>query len=322
MPKFKPYESPFEYLSKKIRPLKYLADFYYKINKFDDPSITFGKDPRDPLRPYFLGGFNPVLSIGKDSVDTFKPYKSNFYFFRDLIQPFRGLGNIVKSIFNLVISPLLFVANTLKYLCLGIAQRSFFLFSENMKMNIAKSSGGFLEGITSLLRGLGQVVTTPATWFLRIPLRAIITRVKGMPTLVESQKNNAEKTIAMVNKEGKNIEDTIAIDRKIPSFYTKTLKALIRGQKLGADYQEVEEKFHACTQFTEKHLNDKGAQAIKSYGVALKDSYDYNVIDNKESRRLAISFLSIFSNKVVLTNTEQNKPHESDALFTSELSCN
>jgi len=56
------------------------------------------------------GAFEPLFDIGKDFVDTFKPYRVGRQAGRDALQPFFGLFNVFKGIFYLVaFIPLLIV---------------------------------------------------------------------------------------------------------------------------------------------------------------------------------------------------------------------
>jgi|GEM_PF-3851340 len=147
MKKIKPFESPFAYLTRKIPFLSKISECYYKVNKFDAADNAEGVDPRGTgILPYLLGGFNPLINMRKDFIDTFKPYKSGSYFIlRDLIQPFRGIGNMFRGVFNVITSPILLLINTLRYAVYAIIEKSFDSFLNNMKLNLAKSGGGFLN---------------------------------------------------------------------------------------------------------------------------------------------------------------------------------
>ncbi|MBA2653938.1 MAG: hypothetical protein H0U71_02585 [Gammaproteobacteria bacterium] len=314
MPKFRPYVSPFELLAKKIGPVGDLRNLYYKYNKFDDLFSEEGGDPRDTnkLSFYILGGFNPLLAMRKDFVDTFKPYKSRFYIARDFLQPFRGIGNILKGVFNILVSPVLFLANTFRYAYRAIAERSLNLFANNMAMNFARTGGGILDGITSLIRGVGQLVTTPLTWLIRMPLRGIITGVKGMPTVVDSLKKKAEKTEVLLKKENITLNDAIAIDHVVLGFYGKMLKGMQRGQKPGADTVTLQTKSEACDLFansTEAYGNLKELERRKIPDI---NRY-WEVEDGPIKRAKALAFLRAFTNGGA--NLLVNENDESQALL-------
>lgn len=84
----------------------------------------------------------PLVYMGKDYNDTFKPFKSSFYIKRDLLQPIHGAINIYNGIVDL-------------------------------------KGSSIALGITEIFRGLTQIATTPLTWFLRLPFRGIITLFTG-----------------------------------------------------------------------------------------------------------------------------------------------
>lgn len=322
MPKFRPYESPFEILTRKISVLEHLSDFYYQYNKFDDPISTLGRDPRSKLSPYFLGGFNPLFAMAKDAVDTFKPYKASFYVARDLIQPFRGIGNTLRGIFNIVVTPFLFLANTFRYAYYGIKYKDFSFFKNSMARNGVKSAGGILDGITSVIRGAAQVITTPFTWFIRMPLRGIITAVKGMPTVVDLQKEKAEKITALVEKQQKTLEDGIKIDREICGLYRKVTTATKRNQEVGADAEKLDALFSECSKFTEKRLNSRGPLQAQA-GVVDEDGSFYHVRHDKNAHKNALKFLGMFTQKKISdTDESEAAKAESDDLNQALLAYN
>lgn len=320
MPKFIPYESPSAYLARKFQFFHWLRSRYFKFNKFDDELIMRARDPRSRLSPYFLGGLNPLLAMKKDVVDTFKPYKSNYYILRDLIQPVRGVGNIVKGLFNTVVAPLIFLANVPRYAVIGISQRSFGLFAENMAMNNARAGGGLLDGLTSIIRGVTQIVTTPLTLCIRMPLRGIITAVRGKPTVCQNVEKRIEKLETLIRKEYKTVDDTIAIDRGIQSLKVKVTKAEKRGQKVGADVNIINQKLDLCSKFTRKTLSAAGSTAAHIYGVVTSESYVYLPDDGKHERTNALNFLGLFKTKRANASQGNSQtPTESDALIQRRL---
>jgi hypothetical protein len=99
-----------------------------------------------------LGGFQPIMDMAKDFIDTFKPYKSSSYLVRDLTQPLRGIGNTLVGI------GYFFVA-----------------FIPFLGLQFDTRISWAIYGITNVLRGLSQIVTSPLAWLLKIPLRMAIT---------------------------------------------------------------------------------------------------------------------------------------------------
>lgn len=294
MAKFIPYESPLAFLARKFYFIDQLRSLYFKYNKFDGELITVAQDPRSKLSPYFLGGLNPLLAMGKDFVDTFKPYKSGYYVQRDFLQPLRGLGNIVRGVFNIVATPLMFLVNTVRYAAMAIQQKSFALFTENMALGSIKAGGGLLDGVSSIIRGATQLISTPLTWLLRMPLRGAITVIKGKPTVSQNLEKRIDKLEALINKDDKTVEDTISIDKEMQSIRVKIVKAQARGQEIGANPEKIAEKFDLCQKFTEKRLSTQGILVAQFYGVVSSESYMYRPDDSEYARTNALSFLGLF----------------------------
>lgn len=295
MTKFIPYESPLAFLARKIYFIDQLRSLYFKYNKFDGELITVAQDPRSiKLSPYFLGGLNPLLAMGKDFVDTFKPYKSNYYVQKDILQPLRGLGNIVRGIFNIIATPLIFLVNTIRYAANAIQLNSFPLFTKNMAIGTVKAGGGLLDGVSSIIRGVTQVISTPLTWLVRMPLRSVITAINGKPTVSQNLENRIDKLEAIINENDKTVEDTISIDKEMQSIRAKVGKAQARGQEIGANPEEIAEKFDLCKEFTEKRLSSQGFLALQLYGVLISESYEYRPDDSEFARTKALSFLGLF----------------------------
>ena len=99
----------------------------------------------------------PLAYMVKDVIDTFKPYKSSFYVQRDLWAP---------------VDSLTFVFNGLKNkIAYGIGELARGRFSAGF--------GHIAHGGTEILRGLTRFVATPFIWFLRMPLRGLITFFTG-----------------------------------------------------------------------------------------------------------------------------------------------
>lgn len=177
-----------------------------------------------------LGGFQPIADMNKDFVDTFKPYKSFYYVGRDALQPFRGLGNIARGVGSLVGAILLFIGKTIQY---TLQKGSWNRFAVNMLENFFRTVSWLLDGVSSLVRGATQVVTTPLTWFARIPLRLIITAIKGKPTIEEN--DGIQRLVdggKNAIKDDKTMEGAVARLHAICNeLHRKHEKALKRGQK-------------------------------------------------------------------------------------------
>jgi hypothetical protein len=160
--------------------------FFRRINIYlyeTDQSKRKHRDRNPTIPKQILGGLQPLADILKDVVDTFKPYKSSYHVKRDLLQPIRALGNIVKGIILITAAPLFFIGDMVRYMFISGSLRNFGI---NMIINSSRTASWLLEGVFSILRGAGQLATTPLTWALRMPLRGIISAIKGMPKIEDN----------------------------------------------------------------------------------------------------------------------------------------
>jgi hypothetical protein len=147
-------------------------------------SRRYNETPTDALTDQFVGALQPLASMANDFLYTFKPYKSGKDALNDLAQPVRGLGNILRGLALTIASPLFFLVNTVRY---AFVSGTWANFVGNMKINLIRSGSWLLDGVCSLVRGITQLITTPLTWFLKMPLRGILTGVKGTPDIAENE---------------------------------------------------------------------------------------------------------------------------------------
>jgi hypothetical protein len=96
--------------------------------------------------------------------------------------------------------------------------------------------GGILDGISSIIRGATQIISTPLTWCLRMPLRGLITAVKGYPTVLQQIESRIEALKFLVNA-NKDFsidphENHYLIDSELTSIDRKLTKAIKREQPI------------------------------------------------------------------------------------------
>lgn len=130
----------------------------------------------------FLKGFQPLADLFKGFIDTFRPYKSTHHFLSDLAQPLRGIGNILKGLLTLAGMSLLIPANILALLIGTLVTRDLKYLVE-IAENLLGSLTTIIDSVLTVGRGLIQILTTPLTWFLKIPLRGIIAGFLGKPKI-------------------------------------------------------------------------------------------------------------------------------------------
>jgi hypothetical protein len=193
MAKFRNFISPIKYISEHIKFVRDARRFYFRVNTLDNKLTSPTTYNKIDFLDNLLGGFHPFMEIGKDIIDTVKPYKSKFYIARDALQPIRGIGNTLKGIFNIVTSPILMGIDTINNCYTSIRYGNFDYLKRKMSFDAQRHLGGFIDGIGSTIRGISQIATTPLTWFVRMPLRGIITAVRGMPTIQQSLQSSAKK---------------------------------------------------------------------------------------------------------------------------------
>lgn len=146
---------------------------------------------------HVLDILQPIADMLKDFIDTFKPYKSDFYSRRDWYQPLNGLKNIITAVLDLLIRiPILafLVLNALLDLAifsvglvLCAVASSFYpparpaflkwlalIFMKPIAL-IAMTLLILGDASLKLIQGFAQVITTPLTWTLRKILRNSLT---------------------------------------------------------------------------------------------------------------------------------------------------
>lgn len=137
------------------------------------------------------GAFQPFADMYKDFRDAFTAYKAPYQKQNNLMQPLRGLGNIIKSVGILIGTLLFFLVNTI------------LLVSKDrpvtMRQNLYQTSVWLIEGISTMLRGLTQLCATPLVYLFETPMRMLITKIKGERKIEEN--NGIHRMI----KDGLNI---------------------------------------------------------------------------------------------------------------------
>lgn len=297
MTKFKGYQSPIVFLARKIGFVERKVEFYYEHNSFDRPLFSDDLDPRkeDSELSLMWGGLNPFITMKKDFVDTFKPYPSIHFFYKDLLLPARGVGNLIKGVSYLVLSPIIFLLNTCRYAYVVVETKlaldaentkipfkTIFKerFVDNMKINTARSAGGFIDGIGSIIQGATQIFATPFL-LLRVPLRGILTRFLDT-SLAAELKSRASKLAKLIQKDEKTLDDAVKIDSEMKRLGKKVYWRNESGQTLGFAKEQFAESFLKCGKLTE----EKTAVTGNKYFV---------VKDSQYKRKAALHCLSFFT---------------------------
>jgi len=304
MPKFAPYESPFNYLAGKFKFIANLRSLYFKYNHFDDELASRIYNPRAGYLSYFFGGLNPLLDIKKDALDTFKPYKANYYITRDLLQPLRGIGNIVSGLANVITASIILLIYLIRYSIIDN------VIPVHVMLESVKLGGGLLDGISGIIRGATQLATSPLTWLMKMPVRGYITWKKGKPTVAQELKEKVDNLEQLINTPSlqdnpgasKTLDDAFVIENEINSMIFKTGKALKRGQKLGVDLDEIKEKIAEIKPFISYSFCSTNMFHTGAFRIEAQSE------DLPLQRNSHLAFLSIFGGKKDNIPAEISKP--------------
>ncbi len=195
----------------------------------------------------------PLTSIGKDFVDTFKPYKTNRHWRYDALQPLYGVGHIlIGSMFLLTalfmmlmaaggIFGTIAVAYAYPLVLIGILALpvlidlgSIFIAGKaigcvvgvlgELKGEVVEKTMMFiftLSGFPILIRGISQVATTPLTWLLKIPLRLILTEAYGYQKIEEDRGVNRLVDLRVLASQEARTNDIKKIDQEIKEKINK-----------------------------------------------------------------------------------------------------
>jgi hypothetical protein len=185
----KEYVSPLEFVIRMGVAPGFLTKIYmrfYPSEYFDLRNWSYGVT----WRGQFGGAFQPWAYMAKDARDTFlSPYKAKVWRHAgwDALQPIRGLLNILKGIATFAISPLIFVACALAFAILKTTGTGAAETGKHMSWDTALTLSWMIEGVSDVVRGLTQIVTTPLTWLFKIPLRLAQTKIKGTEKVENSR---------------------------------------------------------------------------------------------------------------------------------------
>lgn len=158
----------------------------------------------------------PIADMYKDFIDTFKPYKTDYYRRRDWYQPLHGIKNIVNGaldfITNLVFALLGLIDTVLQcavsiialpiiLICCAFSETARELFFPILAASIAKpivylafTTASLLEPIVRIFRGVTQVAFFLPAYIFKKSIRHLLTPqgYKGM------EKAEDNKTIKMM----------------------------------------------------------------------------------------------------------------------------
>lgn len=181
-----------------------IGEFYYETPDYD-------------YNVQIQGALQPFRDMRKDFYSTFIPYDSWKSVLSELLQPFKGILNIGKMIFNTVGVPVVFLL-CIFFIC--IEPSTFFNF---MRINCRRSVSWLLDGFASGIRGITQLLSTPLTYSFKMPLRGILT-VRNKNTKPKEKKLSALEGLTI----GPNtVISSLLKPEELVIFYT-TSKVLLK----------------------------------------------------------------------------------------------
>lgn len=281
------YQSLFEYLVNKDFPFARAIDT--KLYPVENSTLRYqnstpyerryNETPRGRWTDQFIGALQPIASMANDIQYTFKPYKSSREVLMDITQPIRGFGNILRSLINLVATPLFFLFNTVRY---AFISGSLSNFSANMKLNLGRSTSWFIDGLSSMVRGSTQVVATPLTWALRIPLRGIITAIKGTPDISE---NEEIQHLVDLGSQAITDNDGYTMDCIKHRLHEEYQKSASRGQHSKITSTQEEQAFNS---------------------MYFKHGREWEHPMQEDAKKNSIAYLSLFRKQATPSSVEQS----------------
>ncbi|HLB41326.1 MAG TPA: hypothetical protein VJN02_00490 [Gammaproteobacteria bacterium] len=240
---------------------------YAYLHDIDDERSQY--ELKDQLR----GGLQPFADMVKDVVDTFKPYKSEWYAGRDAAQLIYGVVNISIAALSVIGTLGLFILNTTRYAC------SPSTFTHNMKANLIYTGSWLLDSVTTAIRGVTQIITAPLTWariFLRVGITLLwpdnlkIENSKSIQRLVSKSEAANNSSMELIIKE---------LHRKYMKERSKEVKTSI-------------------TSNDESNAYKSAIMSLQNNALSTKTS--------KDERQAVDSYLRLFNNPT--TSKEQTNP--------------
>lgn len=207
--------------------------FEYSENKYKlIPRMSrFNTNPRNTYLDQYIGSIQPIVSIGNDFVDTVTPYKSAKDIAGDASQPVAGFVNLFTGLQLIVYLPFMLVFFAWK-------NRNYPEFQKTTLKELAFSGSWLIHGCAKALHGISQIITTPFTWIVKMPLRGMLTAIYGFSPVEESLQYLIKHTEKPVTEE--NHYQSWILARVI---HEKYMKAAAKGQPSKIGYKTERSAF-------------------------------------------------------------------------------
>lgn len=156
-----------------------------------EQSLMFDENPHESYRnllDFIVSTAQPFVSMIRDLEYYLEPYNSYNDIFTDALQPIRGLLNCIRALINVILMPAMCASlGVLAFRDEGILAASL--------TSIIFGAQSMLDSLSSFIRGIQQIATTPFAWLVKIPVRSLHTVISGFQPI---EKN--PDIIRLVNK--------------------------------------------------------------------------------------------------------------------------
>lgn len=225
------------------------------------------------------GAFTPFENMWNDFMDTFTPYRSLTGLKKDIVQPIKGIKNILKGILHLLaIIPLLGV-NIIRY---AATSEDFSMFMDNMTIASSRLFSWSLYGLFNIFRGITQLAATPLTYFIKAPIRIGI--------WLYSTFFSPDNLLAQNRREIQNLADD-AVENYLDHENERALDMI----------KEIHKKFRRGVdernEDTYKHDDSKMSDPHKVYLSSMENEVYEKMSGLRVNHKSFKEYLSLFSNK-------------------------
>ncbi len=193
------FKKIFNFKSQSISP----APFAASIMKLDIYASFLlkhhGSVAKASLINFFGGSFQPIVDIGNDFKKTFTRYKSSAHLYRDVFVLFIGIKNIMKGLSYGVICLPFLIYSIFRFDELFTGPQGWHGLSPRDKylLRLSTAAAWCFKGPMEIVRGGIQIISTPLTYLIRLPLRYFLGKGKDYPDAIDNP--GVQRIIAVLN---------------------------------------------------------------------------------------------------------------------------
>ncbi len=242
------YKSVFEYILEKNGEqfAWFWQTFYpYEYARFklkEHAPFIFRPNTKPKIRDVVEGALQPFVDV----INEFCTYKQRYYsiydFYQDALTPIKGLRNIASGILSICLSPCVSAVNLIRHaLCKKDRGEK---NDASVKVDILRFFAWHVDGVARSFKGLWQLVSTPLTYCVKIPLRCF-------NTLISEKKDFTQKReIQRLVKKG--LQHFKDLNRKktatiIQCLHEKAQEAIAHGESMPDAFSDEDKYFNAVS---------------------------------------------------------------------------